>query len=214
MHIIDQARWPRRAHFLYYTSVEQPYLEVTSRIPLGPLWSIARAQRRSIFAACLWTLTNAANHVPELRQRIRDQGACVVQHDLVHPKWTALAADDTVRFCRGRFESPEALEAQTRSFAQQAQDLDLEPHDPSDDVLYLSCLPWLDFTGIHQPLPGRSSGDCIPRIVWGRLVERPDGHHEIAASIGAHHALVDGLHVARFFEAAAASAAELCDRWR
>ena len=38
----------------------------------------------------------------------------------------------------------------------------------------------------------------MPRIAWGRVVERDDAA-EVALSIQAHHALVDGLHLARFF---------------
>ena len=67
-----------------------------------------------------------------------------------------------------------------------------------DDLAYLSCMPWLDYTSINNALPGPD--DCIPRITWGKIVER-DGRWEMAMTLEVHHALVDGEQVGAYFAA-------------
>ena len=51
-------------------------------------------------------------------------------------------------------------------------------------------------------LPGK--GDSIPRILFGRCV-REGKRMKMPVSVEVHHALVDGLDVARFFERFAAN---------
>ncbi len=71
------------------------------------------------------------------------------------------------------------------------------------DLAYLSCLPWLDFTALDNALPGPD--DCIPRFSWGKFVQNAEGSWSCAVAVQVHHALVDGLQVGQFFEAAQAS---------
>ncbi len=201
MRQIDLTTWPRRAHFLYYRAQPSPFFELTARVDVTNLYEVARARGDSLFAACLWSLSWAADQVDALRLRARPDGT-VIAHDHIHPKWTIMAPDATFRFIRGTLTTdPAQLAAHAQRAAQSAATLELRPEDDSDDVLYMSCLPWMDFTGLHQTLPDGPSGDCIPRIVWGKIVPRARGGHDMAVAIAAHHGLVDGLHIARFFDA-------------
>ena len=68
-----------------------------------------------------------------------------------------------------------------------------------DDLAYLSCMPWLDYTSINNALPGPD--DCIPRVSWGKFVEDGNGRHSMAMTIEVHHALVDGRQVGEYFQA-------------
>jgi chloramphenicol O-acetyltransferase type A len=68
-----------------------------------------------------------------------------------------------------------------------------------DDLDYLSCMPWLDYTSINNALPGPD--DCIPRVSWGKFVEDGNGRHSMAMTIEVHHALVDGRQVGEYFQA-------------
>ncbi|MDH3713207.1 MAG: CatA-like O-acetyltransferase [Gammaproteobacteria bacterium] len=66
------------------------------------------------------------------------------------------------------------------------------------DWLYMSCPPWVDFTPMTNPVNGPD--DCVPRITWGKIVQHP-GAWRLSVAIQVHHALVDGLHLGRFYEA-------------
>ena len=46
----------------------------------------------------------------------------------------------------------------------------------------------------------RNPDDCIPRVSWGKFVER-DGRWDMAMTLEVHHALVDGAQVGAYFTA-------------
>jgi len=71
-----------------------------------------------------------------------------------------------------------------------------EPAKPPDDVVYHSVLPWFRFRAYANALPGR---DSIPRIVFGQ-VTREGRRMTMPVAVEVHHAVVDGLDVARFFQ--------------
>jgi chloramphenicol O-acetyltransferase type A len=72
----------------------------------------------------------------------------------------------------------------------------LEPHAAGDDIVYQSSLPWLRFTSFTNALDG---ADSIPRIVFGKC-GKEGRRFVMPVAVEVHHALVDGLDVARFLE--------------
>ena len=64
--------------------------------------------------------------------------------------------------------------------------------------LFVSALPWLPYTQIKAPAPGRDESN--PRIFWGRYTRR-EGRWELPVSLFVNHALADGVHLARFYQA-------------
>jgi len=64
-------------------------------------------------------------------------------------------------------------------------------------VIYHTTLPWMSFTSFaHARNKGR--GESIPRIVFGKF-EEDNSRLMLPLSVEVHHALMDGLHVGRFF---------------
>ena len=76
---------------------------------------------------------------------------------------------------------------------------ELQEHiEGSDEWIFLSCLPWMDFTSLINPHGGPD--DCIPRISWGKL-NGQGSSWTIPVAVQVHHALVDGVHVGRLYQA-------------
>ena len=48
-----------------------------------------------------------------------------------------------------------------------------------------------------------------PRITWGKYVTKPTGETFMPVSVLAHHALVDGIQIARFYQNLASECAKL-----
>ena len=67
-----------------------------------------------------------------------------------------------------------------------------------DDFLFMTAIPWVSFTAFVHPVP-LDPPDSVPRFAWGRFREEGDSA-VLPLNIQAHHALVDGIHVARFYE--------------
>ena len=67
-----------------------------------------------------------------------------------------------------------------------------------ESMYFISTLPWLHYTELIQPVGG--GDDSNPRITWGKFQKDFQGREQLPVTLLAHHGLVDGIHIARFFE--------------
>ena len=75
--------------------------------------------------------------------------------------------------------------------------IDLFPPINSDDCVYCSALPWVNFTGHKEPK--NSESDSITRLAFGKFIKN-EGRLLMPVSITVNHALIDGYHVGLFLE--------------
>lgn len=205
MRRIDPTTWPRAGAYRHYRPMGAPHLAITVDVDVTELVSDCKARGGSLFATMLHRLIHAANTVPELRQRIRDDddGEHVVEHDRVDPAFTV--GVDGGLFNVATVPLQDDLQAFSDHVAAQSEALrhvtELQPFDGlRDDLVYLSCLPWLRFTSLTHPVH-TDRPDTVPRIAWGRFGDDGRGRITMPVNIQAHHALVDGGHLAQFFAA-------------
>lgn len=200
MKTIDKKSWPRASHFGLFSKAGFPHVSVTALIDCTPLMMVLKPSGVSVHNAALYALMRAVNGVPEFRQRVR--GGDVVEYDVVHASTTVPISGDRFGFCNVHYDEDFAVfnarcdEEIARAEAQEEL-VDDVAHE--DDWVYLSCLPWLNFTAMNNPLSGPD--DFIPRVVWGKITKK-HGVWQMPVGVEAHHGLVDGVHVARVFEGA------------
>ena len=196
--IIDLETFPRRSHYEFFKSYAYPYMGMNVNVDVTNLYNSAKKLGGSPFLAFLWAAATAANSVPEMRQRIVDDQ--IVEFDHCNTAHTVAMPDGTFvncqTDCRRSFE--EFLiygkacqeEAKTRhGFVQ--------PGDDETRLIFVSSIPWLTFTQVIQPTP--IPADSNVRLVFGKFFDQ-DGRKLMPLSIQCNHALVDGLHVAKFYQ--------------
>ena len=197
-HPVDLATWPRAAQFRFFRTYDRPHYAVTSRLDVTAVMA-RKATGLSPYRACPHAIGVGIHAVPELCMRFR--GENVVRHDMITLSMTVPTQAGSFGYAYVPFV------ADFTSFDLQAQALidrtaagaDLAPNDGErDDLAYLSCMPWLDYTAINNALPGPQ--DCIPRVTWGRIVDH-GGRFDMAMTLEVHHALVDGAQVGAYFAA-------------
>lgn len=205
---IDMAKDPRRAQFDYFRTLANPYVGVTVPVDVTGVWERSRRMGDSLFLRVLYAVVRGANAVPQLRRRIRADGT-VVEYDSCPSSHIVPLPEDAYCYCTldcrrpyGEF-LPYALAEQERARA--AASLD---DGDQESLFFLSCVPWFSFTSLIQPTP--APADSNPRLTWGRC-EKREGRMELPLAILAHHALVDGVHIARFYEAVAAEMKALAE---
>jgi len=188
---------PRAALYSHFRAFASPMFTLVSPVQVDTdRWKA----EGGLFPNILWAVLDATNAVPQLRQRFVqvDGEEWIGQHASVDCTCTVARPDESFTFCtfahdpdRARFVAgvPARLEEASASVGLDYAD------QHRHDMIYLSSIPWMDFTGVSHAMPG-DPDDCIPRILWGRVVQ---GRLSVAAT--AHHAMVDGLHLARFFAA-------------
>lgn len=195
--IIDLETYPRRSHFEYFRSLAYPYVGFTANVDVTQPLRFAGEHGGSGFHAILWASAQAANAVPQLRQRIENGGIvqydhCLVGHTVALPDKTfcncttdcRMTAEEFLPYARARQEEA----ARHPGFA--------NPEEDENGMIFTSCVPWVAFTQCVQPAP--IPGDCNPRIVFGKYI-REGGKTLMPLHIQCNHALVDGYHLGEFY---------------
>jgi chloramphenicol O-acetyltransferase type A len=196
---IDLATWPRADQFRLFRTYAKPHFATTARVDATHLTGRRKADGVSPYRACLYAIGAGLHAVPELLTRFR--GDTVVRHDTVALSMTVPRDEGGFTFGYVPFhpDFPRFDSEAARLIAEAAATPDFKENaGRRDDVAFLSCLPWLDYTSLDNAISGPD--DCIPRISWGRIVDHGT-RRDMAMTLEVHHALVDGVHVGRFFAA-------------
>ncbi len=197
--VIDQQGWARKEQFDLFRRFGNPYFAITANVDITPYRTHLPVTHR-FTVGVVHALAKAANAVPSFRQRIR--GDDVIEFDVVHPSIIVLNDEDAFRFCSFPFKENYgefAGDAPERMDAARAASTMFTLAD-QDDYLFMTCIPWVSFTGVMHAAPTHAP-DSVPRIAWGKATE-DNGRVFLPLNVQVHHALVDGIHVARFFAAA------------
>lgn len=199
---LDLDAWPRRAQFDFFRSYDNPFFSVCVDVDVSALRRWVDAHDRSFFLTCLYGSQRAANAVAPFRYRLR--GDRVLVHDRVHAGSTILCDDETFAF--GYFDDHEDFDRFHRHgqavIERVRAEKTFDPRVDADDLIHYSVLPWMTFTSFSH---ARNWGtdDAIPKIVFGKYTET-EGRLMMPVSVEVHHALMDGLHVGRYYERFAA----------
>jgi chloramphenicol O-acetyltransferase type A len=195
---IDLDQWPRREQYELYRGMAFPYFGLTVDVDVGPLRAVLRERGASFTVGLVYVLARAANAVSPFRQRIR--GDIVVEHEVVDPAITVLRPNELFSFCTLPYDAVFERFARTATKrierARESGSLYASGVD-HDGLYYMTSVPWLSFSGFLHPAPLRPP-DSVPRIAWGRFAKQ-DGRVTMPLNIQVHHALVDGIHAARFY---------------
>ncbi len=194
--------WSRREAYEFFSGISNPFYMVTFRQDVTRLYDFVKAEGLSFYYGMIWACTRALNAVDAFRLTIRDGEIVRLSHRI--PSFTDLkpgaeqfhivtmdCGEDIRAFCR---------EAAEKSLAQQSF-IDLSQE--TDELIYLSCLPWVELTALsnERDLSAPSArDDSIPRVAWGKYSE-VQGRKILGLSLEVNHRLIDGVHIGRFAEA-------------
>ena len=194
---IELTAWPRAESFRFFSSLDQPFYSVCFRVDVTKLHAYTKSHGLSFYHAMIYFVTQAVNETENFRYTIRNGEVSLLaartpsftvlkpgseQFQIV----TALCTGGLEDFCRA---AKEKAEAQTAF---------LDPASETDDLIYLSCLPWFDLTCCTNERKV-DVDDAIPRITWGKYVKEGD-REVLGLSIEVNHRLIDGVHLGRFYE--------------
>lgn len=195
--ILDLATWPRAIQYRLFRSYAKPHYAITVRLDATHLMTRRKPAGHSPYRASGHAISCGIQGVPELRTRFR--GEVVTEYAAIDLSMTVPLADGTFGFGYVSHVADYAgfAAAWARAEDQVRAGLTAPNQGIRQDLAYLSCLPWLDYTSLDNAMDGPD--DCIPRISWGKITERA-GRHEMPMTVECHHALVDGAHVGRFFQ--------------
>lgn len=195
---VDIAGWERRTTYEFFRDYSDPYFNIAASLDTTRLYRFCKDNGLAFSLAALFFSLQTANAIREFRLRLLDGG--VVEFDEIHATQTILNDDDTFSFCYfprndDIFEFDRAGRAAVKKY-KALKTFDVE----SDriDLIYYSVIPWVSFTSFKHA----SRGDnrmSVPRMVFGKLFDEGD-RKIMPFSVEVHHALMDGIHVGKYFE--------------
>jgi chloramphenicol O-acetyltransferase type A len=198
MRTINLENHPRREHFRVFRTFEMPHFNMCVNVDLTIFYAFIKQHDVSFNLAIVHVITRAANAVPEFRYRIRDDE--MVEHEIVHPSSTVMGKNDVFSFCTMEYVErfPDFVTRNANKIASvRERPRLLEEDGGRDDLLFMTAIPWVSFTSFMHPLT--LPVDSVPRFAWGKFFE--DGKSlKMPLSAQAHHAVMDGLHMGRYFE--------------
>jgi chloramphenicol O-acetyltransferase type A len=197
MRYINLETWPRREHFEVFRTWEYPHFNMCANVDLTAFYPPVKKLGMSINVAIIYVLARTANEIPEFHYRIR--GEEVIVHEVVKPSSTFLTDGDIFTFCTFEYDV-DFIKFVTKAQAHIANSLENPSvEDPdNDDLLFMTSIPWVSFTSFMHPLK-LNPADSVPRFAWGKFFRQGDAMM-MPLSVQGHHAVMDGLHVGKFYE--------------
>ena len=195
---VDIAAWERRSTYEFFRDYKDPYFNITANLDATNLYQFCKSRGLSFSIAALFFSLQTANAIPQFRLRLLD--GKVVEFDEIHATQTILNDDETFSFCY--FERHADLFEFERAGRQAVEKYKaLKSFDVESDridLIYYSVIPWVSFTSFKHAARGDNSMS-VPRMVFGKMYDEA-GRKKIPFSVEVHHALMDGIHVGRYFE--------------
>ncbi|MFX0084393.1 MAG: CatA-like O-acetyltransferase [Candidatus Hodarchaeota archaeon] len=198
MRYIDMQTWSRRDHFRLFNTFNHPHFSMCANVDLTVFHPVVKQCGYSFTVTIAYIIARASNAIPEFRYRIRD--GKVVEHEIVNPSFTILVNEDIFCFCTidyiENFPVFATRAAKSIAYVKMNPNLDTDPE--RDDMLFMSPIPWVSFTSFIHPMQFHPA-DSVPRFAWGKIFE-DGGLLKMPLGVQGHHALMDGIHMGRFYE--------------
>lgn len=194
---IDIESWPRKAQYKLFKQMDYPHFNICANVDITEMYSYVKANDISFFRAMIFLTSKIANNITEFKYRMEDER--VVQYDFIHPAFTFLTQSEVFSFCNVDYTDDFHcfLERVEEKIEQLNGKVDVEDEPDRDDRVFITSIPWVSFTSVTHPI-NLSPSDSIPRIAWGKYFEE-NGKLKLPVSVQVNHALMDGLHVGRYF---------------
>jgi chloramphenicol O-acetyltransferase type A len=194
---LDIANWSRRELFEFFIDYTNPYFNICTPIEVTKLVTFVRERQTKISLALHYFALRIANEIEPFRYRLKDRQ--VIIYDVVNGGTTVLLPNES--FSYAYFDYQRDFEKFVSDMGKAVDELRsgsgaLKP-TMRDDVIYHTTLPWISFTSFAHAR-NKSRGESIPRFVFGKFTQE-NGRLMMPISVEVHHALMDGLHVGRFF---------------
>ena len=194
---IPMEQYARREHFEYFKGLAYPYVGVTVNVEITDWLAAVKKRQLPFFHSFLYAAANAANGVREFRQRIEGDG--IIEFEKCLSSYTVALEDETYCYCTLDTSKPfgEFLGYAKEEQRKAVEEKNLTDGEDSLSFFFISSLPWLSYHTIIQPVP--MPADSNPRITWGKYFAQGEKIF-IPVSLLCHHALVDGIHISKFYE--------------
>ncbi len=198
MKYIDLENYGRKNQYNNFIHYSNPIVSVCTTLDVTYLVKYCKSNKMSFFICYLYIVTKCINSIDEMKLRIKNDKPVI--YNRVNPSYVVLCDNDELRTHRTLFDNDfysfyqsvkNDIEV-TRKTVQSAFNVCND-----NNCIYVSCLPWIEFNSVTNPYDfNDKEQSSIPRITWGKYYYDNE-NIKMNFDVSAHHALVDGIHIAK-----------------
>ncbi len=206
----------RRDRYEHFQKMASPAVTLCFPLDLPDFRPWCKAQGLPPFHVLLFAVLHAVLKLENFRYRVFDGE--VIRIDKLRPSYTVINQHNDLNFAQFAWSdnlrefvtrSVQARDEASNMTALNQQYQSMTPRECKDQV-FVTCIPWLDFTSIQHPVAS-FDGQDIPSLAWGKFRYAGGGRLHLPFSVQAHHGFVDGFHI---HQLATQIASELSDLMR
>lgn len=197
MQEINIETWDRKEHFLHFQKIDYPSYNLAFDVDITSLLPVVKENKLNFYYTMIFLTTLTAAEVKAFLYRYRD--GKVFLHNSLDVSFTDINDDSELYKCintRFSYNYREFIAMAEKASKNQKQFMVSRECDNIDDIIYITTIPWISFTGLVNPIH-LDKNDSIPRFAWGRYYNR-DNKMKLPYCVQASHAFVDGIHLAKF----------------
>ncbi len=204
----------RRDRYDMFARMENPAVNLCFALDLPDLRPWCKAQGLPPFHVLLCAVLRAVLKVDNFLYRVFEGE--VIRIDHLTPSFTVVNQNQDLNFAQfGWTDDLREFVARSVAAREEASSMTalnvkyrtMSPRDAKDQV-YVTCIPWLDFTAIEHPVAMSGAND-MPSLAWGKFRDGLNGRVQLPFSVQAHHGFVDGYHIHQLAQKIAAELTEL-----
>ena len=196
--IININTWDRKGPFQHFLKYSDPYFGITTNVDCTEAYAKAKEMGVSFFLYYFYLSLDAANNIPEFRTRLEKKQPVI--YDKVSGSPTVLRNDGGLGFAMLEYEDTfeDFLKKAEPELERVKTIPELDASKDCPETIYYSILPWIKFTSVKHPVDLLNT-EGVPILTFGETFDE-NGRLMMPLGVHAHHALMDGMHVAQFIE--------------
>ena len=195
---LDVSTWPRRDLFEFFRTYENPYFNICAQLEVTKVleWLRTRPEVSPSLTYHYFAL-RVANEIEPFRYRLRDDRVLI--HDVIHGGTTVLLPNESFTFAYFDYQQDFGKFMRDAQASVKAVRREVHPFKPldGDDRIHFTVLPWVSFTSFAHAR-NKTRAVSVPKIAFGKFIKQNERTF-LPTSVEVHHAMMDGLHVGRFY---------------
>lgn len=195
---VDLATWPRKEHFAFFNSFDEPYFSINVDVDCTTAYLRAKELQVSFYLYYVHCAISAINGIDSFRYRVINDEVFI--YDQINVSHVVLRADETFGFGFVKFTPilADFVAAAKKDIDRVLNSTGLNLDLPGDNIIHFSAMPGIKFTGLTHAR-SFSYRDSSTKLSVGKITEA-DGKRMMPLSVTVHHGLTDGLHAGRFID--------------
>ncbi len=201
MHEIDLENWYRYKQYEWFRTFRDSTYGINILLDVTDLIKYVKDNNKSFFVCFLYVLMKGLNSQEEMR--IRYVNGKVVMYDDINPAYTVMTKSGTFdNVCSKNHDNFKEFYDEVKSDVDKAKNLEKVEGDYNDGSVfnqyYITCVPWIDFSGLTHPIPDDKASQVVPRVCFGKYHLDGD-RYKMMLNITVSHEFVDGYQLSQVF---------------